>query len=237
VDESGCWIARSSEDPPLPRPPSDRAGQRESGEDFFAVDESDCGNARSPEDPPRTRTPVWLIMVWANFMTPIGHIGGGLVVGCVVEKVLLKEPLTPATLGLIIFLSILPDLDSLPAYIFKKWRPGQKKLDHHNYFSHTPLFYILLSIFVGIGLGKELGLLFLLVTLTHLLLDSWATDDGIMWLWPIRKQKYSILPSNLHEGGIYGVRYYLRYIRNPGLLLPEIILLVGGVVSVMVWWK
>jgi hypothetical protein len=170
-------------------------------------------------------------------MTPFGHIGGGLVVGCVVEKLLFKEPITAATIGLIVFLSILPDLDSLPAYLLKKWQPGQKKLNHHQYFSHTPLFYILLSILVGIGWGKEPALLFLLVTLTHLLLDSWATDDGIMWLWPFSHKIYNIFPSNLHEGGLYGVRYYLRYVRHLQVSIPEVILIAGGMVLAFLWWR
>jgi hypothetical protein len=170
-------------------------------------------------------------------MTPFGHIGGGLVVGVVVEKVLFKEPLTPATVGIIVLLSILPDLDSALAFLFKKWRPVRQKLNHHDYFTHTPLFFILLTPLVWIGLGKEIGVLFLSVTLTHLLLDSWATDDGIKWLWPISQKKFSIFPHNLHEGGLYGVRYYSRYIRQFIVSIPEAVLFIGGVVLVFLWWK
>jgi len=170
-------------------------------------------------------------------MTPFGHIGGGLVAGVVVEKVLFKEPITPVGVAIIVFLSILPDLDSSLAYLFKKWRPGQGKLNHHDYFTHTPLFFILLTSLVWIGLGKEMGILFITVTLTHLLLDSWATDDGIMWLWPLSRKKYSIFPRDLHEGGLYGVRYYLRYIRQFIVSIPELFLFLGGLVLVFLWWR
>jgi inner membrane protein len=170
-------------------------------------------------------------------MTPFGHIGGGLLVASAVEKMVFKGELSTTTLGIVIFMSILPDLDGIPAFLFRKWRPGYKKLDHHDYITHTPIFYLCLSIAVWIGIGKELSILFIALTMIHLLLDSWGTDDGIMWIWPLSKQKFSILPSNLHEGGVYGVRYYLRYVRHLSSLLPEVLLLLCGVVSVIVWWK
>jgi hypothetical protein len=170
-------------------------------------------------------------------VTPFGHIGGGLIVGCLVEKIMLKGEISLAALGIITLFSILPDLDSIPAYLFKGWKPGQKKLDHHGYFTHTPFFYILLGTAIWLGLGKDIGILFLSITLTHLLLDSWATDDGIMWLWPISNKRFSILPRNLHEGGLYGVQYYLRYARHLQLSVPEAMLFVGGLGMVIFWWR
>ena len=169
-------------------------------------------------------------------MTLFGHIGGGLLEASVTEKILFKEEFSVATLGIVVFLSILPDLDGMLAFLFRNWRPGYKKLDHHDYITHTPIFYLCISIAVWVGLGKELSFLFFLLTMTHLLLDSYGTDDGIMWLWPISKRKFSIVSSNLHEGGVYGARYYLRYVRHLGSSIPELLLIVGGVVSV-VWLK
>jgi hypothetical protein len=170
-------------------------------------------------------------------MTPFGHIGGGLLVARAAEKIIFKGEVSAATLGIVVILSVLPDLDSMFAFLFRKWRPGQKKLDHHDYVTHTPIFYICLSIAVWVGIGKDLGILIFLLTLTHLVIDSYGTADGIMWLWPMSKRKFSILPKNLHEGGVYGIRYYQHYVRHLGSLLPELILLVGGVVSVFIWWK
>ncbi len=170
-------------------------------------------------------------------MTPFGHIGGGLLVATAAEKIIFNGEFSAATVGIVVFLSILPDLDGIAAFIFRKWRPGYKKLDHHDYITHTPIFYFCLSIAVWIGVGSELAVLCLLLTMTHLLLDSWGTDDGIMWFWPISKRKFSILPNNLHEGGVYGVRYYLRYVRHLSSLLAELFLFIGGVATVFVWWK
>ncbi len=168
-------------------------------------------------------------------MTPFGHIGGGLISGVIVEKVLFKEPLTPAVVGVIVLLSILPDFDSSLAYLLGKWRPGKGRLDHHAYFTHTPILYVMLSIMVWIVVGKEWAVVFLVVTITHLLLDSWATDDGIMWLWPISRKRYSLFPHNLHESGLFGLRYYLRYIRQYIVSIPEIVLFIGGLLLVILW--
>ena len=70
---------------------------------------------------------------------------------------------------------------------------------------------------------------FLAVTLTHLVMDSWITDDGIMWLWPLRTKQFSIFYMNSHAGGIYGLDYYARYFRTPRLILPEIIIIIAGI--------
>lgn len=170
-------------------------------------------------------------------MTPFGHIGGGILVASAAEKIIFKDEFSVATLGIVVILSMLPDFDSIPALLFRKWRPGYKKLDHHDYVTHTPILYILITPIAWIGLGKEFSILFLLLTMAHLLLDSWRTDDGIMWLWPINKRKLSIFPTDLHAGGVYGIRYYLRYARHLDSLLPEVLLLAAGVVSVIFWWN
>jgi hypothetical protein len=170
-------------------------------------------------------------------MTPFGHIGGGLLVAVTAEKLLFKEEFSVAAVGMVIFLSILPDLDVILAFLFGSWKPGRKKLDHHDYLTHTPIFYSGLSLAVWLAIGVQQAVLFLLITLTHLLLDSWRTDDGIMWLWPVSKRKLSIFPRDLHEGGVYGANFYMRYGRDLGSLLPEVILFAGGLVSVITWWK
>ena len=60
-------------------------------------------------------------------MTPFGHIGGGLLVAVTAEKLLFKEEFSVAAVGMVIFLSILPDLDVILAFLFGSWKPGVKK--------------------------------------------------------------------------------------------------------------
>jgi hypothetical protein len=128
---------------------------------------------------------------------------------------------------------LLPDLDSLFALLLGKWSPGAEMLSHHSYFTHTPLVYLILSGLVWWAVGWKGSVMFLAVTMTHLLFDSWGTDDGIMWLWPLRTRQYSLFPMEAHAGGIYGLRFYLRYARTPRLVLPELLLVAGGVYVIL----
>ena len=162
-------------------------------------------------------------------MTTFAHIGGGVVVAATVQHFVIKDEITPTTIIVGAFLGLLPDLDTIFAFLFGKWSPGQEMLSHHRYFSHTPLFYLFVSGFVWLWFDWKWALIFLFVTGSHLLMDSWSTDDGIMWLWPITSKQYSLFPMAIHSGGIYGWRFYWHYIRNPRLILPEILMVAAGV--------
>lgn len=161
-------------------------------------------------------------------MTTFAHVGGGIAVAAAVQHFVFKEEIAPSTILVGAFLGLLPDLDSLLALLFGKWSPGAEQLSHHGYFTHTPLFYLCLSVIIGLVFDWKWALLFLAVTLTHLLMDSWSTDDGIMWLWPLSNRQYSLFPMDSHAGGIYGLQFYLQYLRNPRLILPEITIVAAG---------
>lgn len=161
-------------------------------------------------------------------MTTFAHIGGGIAVAAAVQHFAIQEEITPVTILAGVILGILPDLDSLFALLLGKWSPGAQMLSHHSYFTHTPLFYLLLSGLIWWVVGWKWALLFFAVTVTHLLFDSWSTDDGVMWFWPLRTQQYSLFPMAAHAGGIYGIAFYLKYARTPRLVLPELLLVAGG---------
>ena len=72
--------------------------------------------------------------------------------------------------------------------------------------------------------------LFVVVTLGHLMLDSWATDDGIMWLYPFRRKQYALLPRPIHAGGLYGKEFYKHYYSLRHFLVAESALVLGGLV-------
>jgi membrane-bound metal-dependent hydrolase YbcI (DUF457 family) len=161
-------------------------------------------------------------------MTTFAHVGGGIAVAAAVQHFVFKEEIAPSTILVGAFLGVLPDLDSLFALLFGRWSPGEQMLSHHRYFSHTPLFYLVVSGIIWLVADRKWALIFLAVTLTHLLMDSWSTDDGIMWLWPISNTQYSIFPMESHAGGVYGLQFYARYIQTPRLILPEIIIVAAG---------
>lgn len=154
-----------------------------------------------------------------------------MVMAAVLEKVVFKTNIAPLTLAAAGLVGVLPDLDGLAAAVFGQWQPGGEMLTHHRFITHTPLFFLAISLLFGLVLGPRIGLLFGVVTLTHLLFDSWGTDDGVMWLWPFNAQQFAVFPYPLHGEGLFGVKYYLSYVRNWRAVMPEALLFLGGMAA------
>jgi len=132
--------------------------------------------------------------------------------------------------GAAIGLSVLPDLDII--WIRARRRRGGGRLNHHEYFSHTPAFFLVLALTLAHWLSWQVVLLFAVVTLGHLMLDSWATDDGIMWLYPFCRKQYALLPRPIHGDELYGRAFYKYYYGLRHFLVAELVLTLGGLVVV-----
>jgi len=144
-------------------------------------------------------------------LTPIAHIGAGVVGAFLVDTFVFHRPLTTETLALAVGLSLLPDLDAPVVAALKRDWPPREKNDHHSSFTHTPLFYLVMALMLAPFVSIR-GVVFFGVLVTiHLALDSWATDDGIMWLWPHKDKQYALLPVPVRDDDVYGWHYYRRY--------------------------
>jgi hypothetical protein len=146
----------------------------------------------------------------------------------VIERCVFKSDVTPVTLGLSALVGLLPDLDGLVVMAMDRRQGLKRKLRHHEFPTHTPLFYLILTLGLWLTGPPEVAVLFGALTLGHLLLDSWGTDDGIMWLWPLSRRQFSLFPRRLHAGGAYGLRFYRRHVRCWRVMVPEVLLLVSG---------
>jgi hypothetical protein len=144
-------------------------------------------------------------------LTPIAHIGAGVVGAFLLDTFIFHRPLSTETLALAAGLSLLPDLDTLAVAALKRNRSLKERNDHHTSFSHTPLFYLGLALILALFLPQRIVAFFGILSLLHLGLDSWATDDGIMWLWPHSNQQYALLPIPIRDDDIYGWRYYRHH--------------------------
>ena len=143
-------------------------------------------------------------------MTPIAHISAGVVGAFLLDTFVFHRPLTPATLELAVGLSLIPDLDApLVSALKRKWPPRERN-DHHTSFTHTPLFHLAVVLILSPFLSIRGAVFFTALALLHLALDSWATDDGIMWLWPHTDRQYALLPVPIRDEDVYGWRYYRR---------------------------
>ena len=160
-------------------------------------------------------------------MTSGAHVGAGVVSICLLESVL-QQPATPVMVGIAIGLSLLPDLDAI---VVRARQHRQGKVGHNNHhtlFTHTPLFYLIAAAILACLMAWQSVLFFLAITLGHLVLDSWGTDDGIMWLYPFRRRQYALLPRPIHAGGLYGKEFYKQYYRLWHFFVAESALVVGG---------
>lgn len=101
---------------------------------------------------------------------------------------------------ILIFFSILPDLD----FLFHKLIKGKgfdSEYQHHKWFSHWPIYYtpflILFLIFPGLKLFLICYALF-----CHFILDSFLAGDGIMWFYPFSKKFFNFFAkkTNNHHG-------------------------------------
>lgn len=145
-------------------------------------------------------------------MTFIAHIGAGVIGACLLDTLVFHRPPTTETLGLAVGLSLLPDLDVLAVAALKRnWPFGNRKNEHHTSFTHTPFFYMAIALILAQVLPVRWVVFFVALTMLHLALDSWATDDGIMWLWPHTNRQYALLPVPVRHDDIYGPRFYGRF--------------------------
>ena len=133
-------------------------------------------------------------------------------------------------MGIAIGLSLLPDLDTIWVRARQRRLGIRGRLNHHEYASHSPAVYLIAALLLAWWTSWQTGLLFLVVTMGHLALDSWATDDGIMWLYPFRRQQYALLPRPIHGGGLYGKEFYKHYYSLRHFLVAEVALVLGGLV-------
>jgi len=134
----------------------------------------------------------------------------------------------PVTVGVAIGLSLLPDLDAFWMRARQRRQGIVGHNNHHTLFTHTPIFYLIAASILAYWSSWQTVVMFLVVTLGHLMLDSWATDDGIMWLYPFRRKQYALLPRPIHAGGLYGKEFYKRYYRLWHFLVAESVFMMGG---------
>lgn len=164
-------------------------------------------------------------------MTPTGHIGASIAAAYTVERLIFKNDVTPVSLGLAALIGILPDLDTpLVLALTGNWKLRTRN-SHHQFITHTPFFYLLLTLLLSLFMSVRAVTLFSLLTFLHLVLDSWATDDGIMWKWPKAgdRTQYSLFPQVVHVSDVHGWEYYVRhYFRTWHTTLPELLFLCGG---------
>jgi hypothetical protein len=152
-------------------------------------------------------------------LTSGAHIGAGILRAYILQSAL-HQPVTPVMVGVAIGLGLLPDFDAILVRARQHRQGAVGHNQHHAMFTHTPLFFLMIAAVLSLWLSLQSVMFFLVITLGHLMLDSWATDDGIMWLYPLRRKQYALLPRPIHAGGLHGLDF----------LVAESLLISGGLI-------
>ena len=136
-------------------------------------------------------------------MLPPGHIAGAYLTTSAIlilthPAVLPEQVMFLLLIGL--FFGVAPDFDFFYGFAkTKSWTASEDKFDHRKYLSHAPILWLIPAVFVFLFASnpfwKEVGILILVGSWTHFILDS--IEAGIMWLWPFQTKRYAFLA---HEG-------------------------------------
>ncbi|HCU70437.1 MAG TPA: hypothetical protein DIC35_01630 [Candidatus Moranbacteria bacterium] len=91
-----------------------------------------------------------------------------------------------------VFCALAPDIDFIIYILRKKLKIDQFTHEHRDLF-HKPIFFIILGMLL-LMLSPELGTIWLIGTIYHLIHDTFDGGWGIMWLYPF-SGKYFTLAS------------------------------------------
>jgi hypothetical protein len=127
-----------------------------------------------------------------------------------------KKPFDRRKLAKNFFFGILPDIPLTVLVLAGQFDPQTDF--HHRWVTHTPIFWLLVSLLVMKFFSKEAGLSLLGATWLHLSMDWYGGADGIAFLYPFSTRQYGVLLS-----GLNGSQGFEIYIHNPIFVMLEIL--------------
>lgn len=136
-----------------------------------------------------------------------GHLAGGyLAARAVLDLAPAAASLSPTQTAILIVIGTIfgdsPDIDLLFYYFNQKSsRPDMDENGHRHYVTHTPAFWLALSLAIaaagyiaGSIFVQFIGWMVLAGSWTHLLLDS--IEFGVRWLWPLTSRRFSLMKGS-----------------------------------------
>lgn len=155
-----------------------------------------------------------------------GHIGGGYIAARLV-LFLTHASFSPVQTTILLIIGTLsgegPDLDVIFFHIIRLVKKSDKKENHRAYITHTPIFWLTLSLAVvimgylcGSAFTVTTGWMILAGSWSHLILDS--IEYGIRWLWPFSPKRFQLweeVPHRLMTDDESAIAYYWYWITGP----------------------
>ena len=144
--------------------------------------------------------------------SPIAHLGAGYAIYSYYKERLPQDPRrfwkVPLQLGLIAGLSLLPDLDVLPALFYRDMHR------YHNNISHSLFIGIPVAFLVAVLFHKEyrtsFWLWFVICLFSydiHVFMDALTAERGVMMFWPLTDARFSS-PIKIFYGVQWGLGWF-----------------------------
>ena len=144
--------------------------------------------------------------------SPIAHLGAGYAIYRYYKHRLPEERRqiwkVPLQLFLIAGLSMLPDLDVIPAIIFRDMRA------YHNNISHSLLFGVPVALLIAGILHRvyrtSFWLWFVICLVSydlHVIMDAFTAERGVMLFWPFTEERFAS-PVKLFYGLQWGLGWF-----------------------------
>jgi len=114
----------------------------------------------------------------------------------------------PLQLILITGLSLLPDLDVVPAIIFKDMRGYHNNISHSLFFG-IPVAFVIAGIFQRVY-RSNFWLWFVICLISydlHVIMDAFTAERGVMMFWPLTETRYAS-PVKLFYGLQWGLGWF-----------------------------
>lgn len=116
-----------------------------------------------------------------------------------------QYPINAITLLVVVTASVLPDLDFIPALLKKD--PSEYEVKHHERITHAPIAYVPL-VMISVLLSPPTGLLIGFGLLSHFIMDTIISGDGIRWLYPLSNKMFLF---NNPTRGLHGKQWTAKY--------------------------
>lgn len=144
--------------------------------------------------------------------SPIAHLGAGYAIYRYSRRKLPENRANlwkfPFQMLTIMGLSLLPDLDIIPAIIFRDMQ------GYHNNFSHSLLLGIPVALFLAAVLRpiyhSDFWLWFLICLISydaHVVMDALTSERGVMMFWPLSQSRF-VSPVRIFYGLKWGFGWF-----------------------------
>ncbi len=88
--------------------------------------------------------------------------------------------------------SVIPDLDYIFVWLKDRINKFSAEIpDHHTWITHTPFYYLILSVIITF-ISLSTGILFFIGTFLHFIMDMFYTGDGVRWLRPFSNKEFYV---------------------------------------------